>query len=84
MSAPVIYYIYTLKKKQQKEKYNHLYKNNQKKAEQTKQKVYKVIEELKRKNEKITIRKVKELAKVSLTSANKYVKQAKKEGIIQV
>jgi hypothetical protein len=53
-----------------------------KKADETKEKVYKAIEELKQKDEKITIRKVKEFAKVSLASANKYVKQAKEEGII--
>jgi hypothetical protein len=32
--------------------------------------------------EKITTRKVKELAEVSLTSANKYVKEAREKGII--
>lgn len=53
-----------------------------KKANETKEKVYNAIEELKQKNEKITIRKVKELAKVSLASANKYVKQAREEKII--
>ena len=53
-----------------------------KKAEATKEKVYKAIQELKEKEEKITVRKVKELAQVSIASAQKYVKQAKEEGII--
>ena len=52
------------------------------KAEQTKSKVYKAIEELKSKKEKITVRKVKELAGVSLGSAQKYLKQAREEGIV--
>lgn len=53
-----------------------------KKADETKEKVYKAIEKLKEQGEKVTIRKVKELAKVSLASANKYVKEAKEEKII--
>ena len=52
------------------------------KAEATKEKVYKAIQKLKEKNEKVTVRKVKELAKVSMASAQKYVKQAREEGII--
>ena len=52
------------------------------KAEATKEKVYKAIEELKQKEEKITVRKVKELAKVSIASASKYLKQAREQGII--
>ena len=59
-----------------------LIKANKQKAEATKEKVYKAIKELKEKEEKITVRKVKELAKVSMASAQKYVKQAKEEGII--
>jgi len=59
-----------------------LIKANKKKAEATKQKVYKAIGELKEKGEKVTIIKVKELANVSYASAQKYVKQAKEEGII--
>jgi len=42
-----------------------------KKAEQTKEKVYKAIKELQENGEKITVRKVKELAKVSIASAQK-------------
>ena len=53
-----------------------------KKAEQTKEKVYKAIKELKEKGEKVTVRKVKTLAEVSIASAQKYVKQAREEGII--
>ena len=52
------------------------------KAEITKEKVYKAIKKLKQKEEKITIRKVKELAEVSIASAQKYVKQAREEGMI--
>jgi len=59
-----------------------LIKANKKKAEATKQKVYKAIEQLKEKGEKVTIIKVKKLANVSYASAQKYVKQAKEEGLI--
>ena len=59
-----------------------LIKANKKKAEATKAKVYKAIKKLKEKGEKVTIMKVKELANVSYASAQKYVKQAKEEGII--
>ena len=59
-----------------------LIKANKQKAEATKEKVYKAIQELKEKSEKVTIMKVKELANVSYASAQKYVKQAKEEGII--
>jgi hypothetical protein len=57
-------------------------KNSQKIAQQTKEKVYKAIQELNKKEEKITVRKVKELANVSINSASKYIKQAREEGII--
>jgi len=57
-------------------------KNAKTLAQNTKQKVYKAIEELKEKGEKVTILKVVELAKVSKNSASKYIKQAKEEGII--
>ena len=52
------------------------------KAEATKEKVYKAIQKLQEKKEKVTIMKVKELANVSYASAQKYVKQAREEGII--
>jgi len=52
------------------------------KAEVTKEKVYKAIEELKEQGEKATILKIVEVAKVSKNSASKYLKQAKDEGII--
>ena len=51
-------------------------------AEQTKEKVYKAIEELKKKGEKITILKIAEIANVNKNSANKYLKQAREEGIV--
>jgi len=59
-----------------------LIKANKKKAEATKQKIYQAIEQLKNQGEKVTILKVKELAKVSYASAQKYVKQAREEGLI--
>jgi len=57
-------------------------KNSKMRAEQTKEKVYKAIEKLKEQGEKVTVRKIKELANVSMNSATKYLKQAKEEGII--
>ena len=57
-------------------------KNSQMRAQKTKERVYKAIQELKEKGEKATVRKIKELAKVSMNSATKYLKQAKEEGII--
>ena len=60
----------------------NLIARNKKIANETKEKVYKAIKELKEKGEKITIKKVEAIAKVSYLSARKYVKQAKEEGII--
>jgi len=57
-------------------------KNSQMRAKKTKEKVYKAIQKLKEKEEKVTVRKIKELANVSMNSATKYLKQAKEEGII--
>ncbi len=57
-------------------------KNSQKIAQHTKEKVYKAIQKLKEKGEKVTILKVVEIAKVSKNSASKYLKQAKEEGIV--
>jgi len=57
-------------------------KNSKMRAEKTKEKVYKAIEKLKEQGEKISSRKIKELANVSLNSAQKYLRQAKEEGII--
>jgi len=51
-------------------------------AEQTKNKVYKAIEELKKRGEKVTILKIAEIAKVNKNTANKYLKQAREEGIV--
>jgi len=48
----------------------------------TKNKVYKAIEELKRRGEKVTILKIAEIAKVNKNTANKYLKQAREEGIV--
>ena len=60
----------------------HIIKINKKKAQQTKEKVYKAIQKLKEKGEKISIRKVTQEAKVSKSSVEKYLKQAREEGII--
>ena len=57
-------------------------KNSKKIAEATKEKVYKAIQKLKEKGEKVTILKIVELAKVSKNSASKYIKQAREEGLI--
>jgi hypothetical protein len=57
-------------------------KNARMRAEQTKSKVYEAIEKLKKQGEKVTVRKIKELAKVSMNSATKYLRQAREEGII--
>jgi len=61
---------------------DNLIKANKRKAEQTKQKVYKAIQELKNNQEKITTISVMRLANVSKGSARKYIQQAKKEGIL--
>ena len=57
-------------------------KNAKIRAEQTKKKVYKAIEELKKKGEKVTILKIAKIANVNKNSANKYLKQAREEGIV--
>ena len=57
-------------------------KNSKMRAEKTKRKVYEAIEKLKEQGKKISSRKIKELADVSLNSAQKYLRQAKEEGII--
>ena len=60
----------------------HIIKINKQKAQKTKEKVYQAIKSLKEKNEKISIRKVTEKAKVSKSSVEKYLKQAKEEGLV--
>jgi hypothetical protein len=57
-------------------------KNSQMRAKKTKEKVYKAIQELKQKEEKITIKNIIRFADVGYTSAQKYLRQAKEEGII--
>jgi len=57
-------------------------RNSKMRAEKTKQKVYEAIKKLKQEGEKITIRKIAQLSKTSKSSAEKYLKQAKEEGII--
>ena len=57
-------------------------RNARMRAEQTKEKVYKAIEKLKKNGEKITILKIAEIANVNKNSANKYLKQAREEGIV--
>lgn len=60
----------------------HIIKVNKQKAQKTKEKVYQAIEILKTKGEKISIRKIMKEAQVSKSSVEKYLKQAKEEGII--
>jgi len=60
----------------------HIIKINKQKAKITKEKVYNAIEKLKEKGEKISVRKVMKEAQVSKNSAQKYIKQAREEGII--
>jgi hypothetical protein len=55
---------------------------NKKRAEKTKEKIYKVIKQLQEKNENIGIKKVAKIAQVSVNTARKYLKQAREEGII--
>jgi len=60
----------------------HIIKVNKQKAQKTKEKVYQAIKILKEKGEKISIRKVMKEAQVSKSSVEKYLKQAREEGII--
>ena len=60
----------------------HIIKINKQKAQKTKEKVYKAIQKLKEKQEKISIRKVMKEAQVSKSSVEKYLKQAREEGLI--
>jgi len=60
----------------------HIIKINKQKAKKTKEKVYYAIKQLKEKGEKISIRKVMQEAQVSKSSVEKYLKQAREEGII--
>ncbi len=60
----------------------HIIKINKQKAQKTKEKVYKAIQKLKEKQERISIRKVMKEAQVSKSSVEKYLKQAREEGII--
>jgi len=89
------YYNYTAKRKDRRKyktkkelerlkmsREENIKKIHQLRKEQTKEKIYNAIKELKEKNEKITIRKVAEVAEVNKNTANKYIKQAKDEGII--
>ena len=65
-----------------KRKINGLIQANKKRQEEAKEKVLKAIQELKENGETITIRKVAGLANVNKNTANKYVRQAREEGII--
>ena len=89
------YYNYTAKRKDRRKyktkkelerlkmsRKENIKKIHQLRKEQTKEKIYNAIKKLKEKNEKITIRKVAELANVNKNTANKYIKQAREEGII--
>ena len=57
-------------------------KNTKMRAKQTKEKVYQAIKKLKNENEKVTIKNIIIVANVGYTSAQKYLKQAKEEGLI--
>ena len=59
-----------------------LLKINEEKAKKTKEKVYKAIKKLNEENERVSVRKVMEKAKVSINTARKYLKQAKEEGLV--
>jgi len=89
------YYNYTAKRKDRRKyktkkqlerlkmkREENIKKIHQLRKEQTKEKIYNAIKELKKRNEKITIRKVAEVANVNKNTANKYIKEAKEEGII--
>ena len=89
------YYNYTAKKKDRRKyktkkeikrlemsRKENIKKIHQLRTTQTKEKVYKAIEKLKGQEEKITVRKVAEVAEVNKNTASKYIKQAKEEGII--
>jgi len=56
--------------------------NSKKRAEKTKKKIYESIKKLKEKEERITIKNIIRVANVGYTSAQKYLRQAKEEGII--
>jgi hypothetical protein len=60
----------------------NILKINKERAKKTKEKIYKVIKQLQEKNENIGIKKVAKIAKVSVNTARKYLKQAREEGII--
>jgi len=53
-----------------------------KKVNKMKQRVYEAINQLKNTNEKITVRKVADIASVAKNTASKYLRQAKEEGIL--
>jgi len=89
------YYNYTAKRKDRRKyktkkelqrlkmsREENIKKIHQLRTTQTKEKIYNAIKELKEKNEKITIRKVAEVAEVNKNTANKYIKQAREQGII--
>ena len=60
----------------------NLLKRNKELANKTKEKVYTAIRALKNLKQKVTIMRVVEIAEVSKTTAQKYIKQAKEEGLI--
>jgi len=76
MGARHYYYLLLLYNSLNKQKIKHkpLKEANKKRQEEAKQKVYKAIEELKEKGEKISIRKVAKLANVSVNTARKYMR----------
>jgi len=60
-----------------KRKINALIHSNKKREQEAREKVLKVIQELKENGETITIRKVARTAKVSINTARKYLKIVK-------
>ena len=57
-------------------------RNSKMRAEQTKKKVYEAIEILKEQGEKVSIKNIIKATDVGYTSAQKYLRQAREEGII--
>ncbi|GAB6045924.1 hypothetical protein JCM11957_15230 [Caminibacter profundus] len=57
-------------------------RNSKMRAEKTKNKVYKAIQELKAKGETISIKNIIKISDVGYNSAQKYLRQAREEGLI--
>jgi len=57
-------------------------RNSKMRAKKTKEKVYKAIEELRKKGETISIKNIIKISDVGYNSAQKYLRQAREEGLI--